>query len=201
MKRCTIIIPDAGPINSLWVADQLPLLLALEMKIVMLDSVYDELVSEPDTYMKDKDVLDFILSNQPPFSIETTEIGIEERAKRIQAKKLRKNAGELAITDFMTSDGGLRKYLRPGEPVVILFEDSAVRVINKPPFLHLLSTVGLLRGLERVGVIESADSIIYQMTHPSAPGRRPTDRRFFSDLPDGIDDPALIGSTWEPTGP
>ena len=60
-----------------------------------------------------------------------------------------------------------------GDPVAILSEDSAVRVMNKPPHLHLLSTVGMLRGLERVGAVPSADAIIFEMTHPAAPGRRP----------------------------
>lgn len=67
--------------------------------------------------------------------------------------------------------------------------------------LHLLSTVGMLRGLERVGVIPSADAVIYEMTHPSKPDRRPGDTRVFTDLPDGVDDPAVIGSTWQPSEP
>ncbi len=59
----------------------------------------------------------------------------------------------------------------------------------------------MLRGLERVGVIELADDIIHEMTHPTKPGRRTTDARALVDLPDGIDDPAAIGSEWTPAGP
>jgi hypothetical protein len=33
------------------------------------------------------------------------------------------------------------------------------------------------------------------MTHPSKPDRRAADTRVLTDLPDGIDDPAAIGST------
>ena len=47
MKRCIVIIPDAGPFNSLWVADRLDLLLALDMRLVVVDAVYDELTSDP----------------------------------------------------------------------------------------------------------------------------------------------------------
>jgi hypothetical protein len=197
LKRCTVIIPDAGPFNSLWVADRLDLLLALDMRLVVIDAVYDELTSDL-SYPKDRDVKSFIDGNQPPFVIETTDIGQQERAKRAAGGKLKKNAGELAIVDFMTSDDGLRRYVGVGDPVVMLFEDAGVRVFNKPPNLHLLSTVGMLRGLEHVGVIPSADDIIHAMTHPSQPNRRPTDSRAFTDLPDGVDDPAAIGSTWEP---
>jgi len=200
VKRCTVIIPDAGPFNSLWVADRLELLLALDMRLVVVDAVYDELISDL-SYPKDRAVKALIDRNQPPFSIESTEIGEQERDKRRTGKKLKKNAGELAMVDFMSSDDGLRKYLGIGDPVAILFEDAGIRVFNKPPNLHLLSTVGLLRGLERVGVIPSADDVIHEMTHPSKPDRRPSDMRVFTDLPDGIDEPATTGSTWEPSGP
>jgi hypothetical protein len=198
LKRCTLIIPDAGPFNSLWVADRLDLLLALDMRLVVVDAVYDELTSDP-SYPKDRAVKALIDNNQPPFIIETTDIGKGEREKRRTGQKLKNNAGEIAIADFMSSDDGLRKYVSASEPVAILFEDAKVRVINKPPNLHLLSSVGLLRGLERVGVIPSADDIIYEMTHPSKPDRRPADKRALTDLPDGTDDPADIGSTWVPS--
>lgn len=197
MKRCTLIIPDSGPLNSLWVADQLPLLLALEMPLVVVDAVYDELTSDL-SYLKDRNVKAFIDGNQPPFIIENTDIGHDQRQKRQNGERLKRNAGELAMVDFMSSDEGLRKYLRPGNPVALLFEDADIRVFNKPPHLHLLSTVGMLRGLERVGVVASADQIIHEMTHPSKPGRRPSDSQAFTDLADGIDDPAAIGSTWTP---
>ncbi|MBI5129105.1 MAG: hypothetical protein HZA66_06665 [Rhodopseudomonas palustris] len=197
MKRCTVIIPDAGPFNSLWVADRLDLLLALEMRLVVVDAVYDELTSDP-SYPKDRDVKAFIDGHQPPFVIETTEIGAEARAKRNAGGRPKKNTGELAIVDFMTSDDGMSKYVATGEPVAILFEDASVRIFNKPPNLHLLSTIGMLRGLERVGVIDSADKIIHEMTHPSKPDRRPPDARVFTDLPDGVDEPATIGSAWVP---
>jgi transketolase C-terminal domain/subunit len=98
----------------------------------------------------------------------------------------------------MTSENGMGRYVSTGDPVAILFEDAGFRIFSKPPNLHLLSTVGLLRGLERVGVIASADPIIYEMTHPSKPGRRPADARVLKDMPDGVDDPAAVGSTWLP---
>lgn len=195
MKRCTVIIPDAGPFNSLWVADRLDLLLALDMRLVVVDAVYDELTSDT-SYPKDRDVKAFIDGNQPPFVIENTDIGAETRAKQIAGERPKKNAGELAIVDFMTSDEGMSKYVAMGDPVAILFEDAGVRIFNKPPNLHLISTVGMLRGLERVGVIESADKIIHEMTHPLKLDRRPSSARVFTDLPDG--EPAAIGSSWKP---
>lgn len=196
MKKCTIILPDAGPINSLWVADRLDLLLELDMRIVVVDAVYDELTSDL-SYLKDAEVKEFIDGNSPPFVIESTDIGETERQKRRRGQKLKKNAGELAMVDFISDEGGLERYLKANEPVAILFEDVGLRVFNRPPNLHLISTVGLLRGLEEVGFISSAEDVIYEMLHPSKSGRRPEDARKFTDLPDGVDEPAVIGSSWK----
>lgn len=196
MKKCTIILPDAGPINSLWVADRLDLLLKLDMRIVVVDAVYDELTSDL-SYLKDAEVKEFIDGNSPPFVIESTDIGETERQKRRRGQKLKKNAGELAMVDFISDEGGLERYLKANEPVAILFEDVGLRVFNRPPNLHLISTVGLLRGLEEVGVISSAEDVIDEMLHPSKSGRRPEDARKFTDLPDGVDEPAVIGSSWK----
>lgn len=197
MKRCKLVVPDAGPFNSLWVADRLDLLLKLDMQIVVVDVVYHEMTSDP-SYQKDRDVKAFIEAHPGSFIIETTESGEAEIEKRRQGAKPKRNAGDIAITDFLTSDGGLRKYIRSDEPVLLLYEDSDMRIINKPPNLHILSTVGLLRGMERVGLLDSADAVIAEMTNPSKPGRRPTDNRVLTDLPDGVDEPAAIESAWEP---
>ncbi len=195
MKRCTVVVPDAGPFNSLWVADKLSLLLALDMKIIVLDVVYDELTIDTINYQKDRDVKEFIDENQPPFIIEETSVGQNERQKVSRGEKRSKNAGEIAITDFMTSETGLIKYLAINEPVFVLFEDSDIPTVQfrrKPPNLQLLSTVAMLCGLEKMSVINSADLIIHEMLHPTILDRR---NRKFTDLPDGIDKPALIGST------
>jgi len=106
MKRCTIILPEAGPINSLWpvVADRLNLLLELDMRIVVVDAVYDELTSHL-SYLKDAQVKDLIDVNSPPFVIERTDIGEAEREKRRLGQKLKKNAGEL-----VSDEGGLERY-------------------------------------------------------------------------------------------
>jgi hypothetical protein len=46
-----------------------------------------------------------------------------------------------------------------------------------------------------MGIVTSADDIIRAMTHPTDPAKRP---RKFTDLPDGTDEPAEIGSSWRP---
>ena len=196
-RRCVVVIPDAGPFNSLWVADRLDLLLTLEMPIVVLDAVYDELTREPERYPKDADVQTFIRQHPAVFTIEPTDIGQRERERRAAGEKPKRNTADVAIADFMSD--GVEKYAGDGDPVLVLFEDSdlpRVRFFRKPDNLHLLSTVGMLRGLERVGVIASADAVIQAMTKPADPTKRP---RVLADLPDGIDDGAAIGSAWTPS--
>ncbi len=198
VKRCTLVIPDSGPINSLWVAEALPLLLQLEMRIVLLDAIYDELTSDPLGYAKDREVKAFIEQHQPPFVLVATEKGRNERERVRHGLPRSKNAGDIAITEFMTAEDGLAQWLAPGEPVLILFEDTdipRVRFFRKPSHLHLLSTVGMLRGMERAKIITSADAVIHAMIHPADATRA---GRRFTDLPDGVDDAAAIGSVWTP---
>lgn len=198
MKRCVLLIPDAGPLDSLWVADRLDLLLSLEMPIVVVDAVYDEVTSDLG-FPKDAAVKEFIDSNSPPFLIEPTDIGTYERERRLAGKPPKRNAGELAMMDFISDFGGVQRYLKSNDPLLVLYEDRGLRVIRRPPNMHLLSTVGLLRGMEKVGVISSAAAIIDEMTNPTKPDRRPLDRRALTDLPDGVDEPAAIGSYWTPS--
>lgn len=194
-KRCVLVVPDAGPFNSLWVAGRLDLLLSLDMPVVVVDAVYDEMTGDPEGYLKDREVKQFIDGNPDVFRIEQTDVGELQRMRRAAGRKPKPNAGEVAISDFMSD--GLQRYVALGDPVLILFEDSdipGVRFLRKPPNVHLLSTVGLLRGLERVGVIPSADTILQAMLNPPDPRLR----RVLKDMPDGMDEPALIGSTWTP---
>jgi hypothetical protein len=196
MKRCRLVIPDAGPFNSLWVADELDLLLKLDMPIVIVDAVYAEMTIDPDNYQKDRDVAAFVEGNRAFISIARTDTWQAELDRRAKGIKPKRNIGEIAITDYLSDENGLQRDVAVGEPVLLLFEDADIRVINKPPTVHLLSTVGLLRGMEEVGLIPSADAIIHRMLHPSGEKRENLTLRVLTDLPAGTDEPAAIGSTW-----
>ena len=157
------------------------------------------MTSDP-SYRKDAEVKAFIDENAPPFVVEDTHVGMLEREFRLRrpGTPRRKNIGELAMMDFLGDEGGVRGYVAAGDPVLVLFEDQDIAVLRQPPNMHLLSTVGLLRGMERVGLLPSADAVIHDMTHPSATGRRPEDARALTDLPSGTERPARLGSRWEP---
>ncbi|MCW3477533.1 hypothetical protein [Limobrevibacterium gyesilva] len=196
--RCVLVIPDAGPINSLWTAGRLDLLLALGIPIVMVDAVYDELTGDPANYAKDREVkafLDALAGTR--LTVEETFVGQQARIARQQGTfRANKGIGDAAVAEFMGD--GIGDYVDNGSPVLLLFEDAdfrSVRFVRKSDNLHMLSTVAMLRGMERMGLIESADTVIAAMTNPTDPTKRP---RMLRDLPDGFEDEAVGGSTWQP---
>jgi hypothetical protein len=175
----------------------LPLLLKAAMPVVIIDQVYAELTSDPESYAKDREVKEFVGAHPDVFTIETTNVGRMAAMLREQgAFRTGQSLGEAAIADFFQH--GLEKHVLSDQAALLLFEDAdirSVKVIRRPPNVHLVSTVSWLRGLQDMGIITSADDIIRAMTHPTDPTKRP---RKFADLPDGIDEPAEIGSTWKP---
>jgi hypothetical protein len=196
--RCVLVIPDAGPINSLWTAGRLDLLPALDIPIVMIDAVYDELTNDPGNFSKDREVKAFLdgLRASRLLTMEETFVGRQARLARQQGTfQVGKGIGDAAIAEFMGN--GIGNYVGASSPVLLLFEDAdfrSVRFIRKPDNLHMLSTVAMLRGLERMGLIDDADTVIAAMTKPADPGKRP---RKLSDLPGGYEDEAAGGSTWQ----
>lgn len=143
MKRCKLVISDAGALRSLQAAGSLDLLLSLDMPIVVIDAIYSEMEVDP-SCPKSVEIKRFIDKHAPPFIIERTDSGSAELARRRQGLEPKVNALEIAFTDFMTSDDGLRKYLQSGGPV-LLCGDNDVRAINKPANLRLISTDDLQR--------------------------------------------------------
>ena len=198
--RCTLVVPDAGPFNSLWVADRLDLLLELRMPIVVIDAVYDELTADPTAYAKDREVKSFLDAHLgAPVILQATFVGQQAREARARGTFTPgRGIGEAAIVEFLND--GLERLADRNEPVLLLFEDADFRTIHfirKPDNVHLLSTVAMLRGLEECGVIPSADAIVDAMVNPPDPARRCQARRF-ADLPRGTDDQAGSGSRWKP---
>lgn len=172
-KRCVLVIPDAGPINSLWVAGELPLLLKFGVPIVIIDQVYAELTSDPEHYLKDREVKEFIEAHPDIFTIEETTVGKMAATLRAQGTfQPGKSLGEAAIADFFQH--GLEKYVLDDQAALLLFEDAdirSVKIIRRPRNVHLLSTVAWLRGLQEIGILASADDVIRAMTHPTDPSR------------------------------
>lgn len=153
-----VIVPDAGPLISLGKADRLALLLMLDCPIYVVDQVRFEVTKDkrhPDaarieTFMRDHSdmVHEFV-----------TAVGAAAATRRAAGEIRQPGQGEAAIAEMLnrmeevTGD--------PDAPVLLLYEDSDVRRgrFVLPENVHVLSTWGLLRGLERRGLIPSAHDV------------------------------------------
>jgi hypothetical protein len=117
--RCILIIPDAGPINSLWVASELPLLLKVGMPVIIVDQVYAEFTSDPEHYVKDREVKEFVEAHPEVFTIEDTNVGRMAAALRLQGTfQTDQSLGEAAIADFFQHRLQKRSR-RPGRSVAV----------------------------------------------------------------------------------
>ncbi len=114
MRRCTVFLADPGPLFSLWVADQLHLLQAVATHVIILDVIYDALTRDKSD-LKQRQIKAFIDANDTQFIYRCTQTG--------RLWKVKQNGGIIAVTDFLTAQFGMRRYLDRGEPVLILFEN------------------------------------------------------------------------------
>ena len=106
-------------------------------------------------------------AHRPPIAVEKTWAGEIARRRRRAGLPQKTNAGDVALADFMTAGGGIDRYLRSGDPFLVLVERlRSFRPLQAPSHLHFMSTAGLLRGLELVRVIPSADEVFHDMLHP-----------------------------------
>lgn len=186
MRRVALVIPDAGPLISLGVGKSLSLLLKLDLPIYVVDVVYDEVTSDQHK-LGAREIKEFVTANPEVVHIAETEIGRLIKEKRATNRNYRfPHGGETAISNFFA---GIDEIIDPKEPVLIVFED--VKMRRRAGLLqenvHFISTAALLEGMEKVGLIESADAIWKAM---EAAGRIP--------LKQVVDIAAPRGSRWLP---
>lgn len=188
-KRCVLVIPDSGPFITLEKVNALHLLLKLKMPIIVIDAVYYELIINPDKYDSDRHIRDFIKQHAVR---QKTEIGEMLLEKQLSGEStLNKHMGEAAIAEFLNND---LENIAADNPVLLLFEDHKMLrsgLLTFPSNVHLVSTIGLLHGLEEAGIILNAEDIIKKATEPPR-------GRCFPDLPEGTDIETSFGSRWKP---
>jgi hypothetical protein len=191
MKRVALAIPDAGPLISLGKADRLDLLLLLDVPIYLVDQVVFE-VTQDAKHDDAARIEAFIVANPDRVRVVTTFVGTAAARARAESPDQRQRGlGEAAVAEFYTR---IDEVVDPDEPILVLFEDSDVRRINAlvRGNVHLLSTRGLLKGLESVGLIPSADDVWRAINRA---GRHPSGAEIDQPAP-----AAFSGSTWKPTG-
>ena len=156
--KVVLVVPDAGPLISLAKADCLDVLLLLGFPIYVVDQVLSEVTRNrqfPDALR----IEEFVRDHPDAVYEFSTAVGQAAAHRRAQGEVRQPGQGEAAIAEFLqrldevTGDADA--------PVLLLFEDSD---ILKNRFLiqenlHLVSTLGLLRGLEQKGVLSSAEDV------------------------------------------
>jgi len=168
--KVVLVVPDAGPLISLAKADCLDLLLRLGFPLYVVDQVRFE-VTRNKQFLDAARIESFIQNHPDSVREFSTAVGQAAAIRREAGEVRQPGQGEAAIAEFLqrleevTGD--------PDSPVLLLFEDSDVR---KSRFVlsdnvHVVSTLGLLRGLERRGLIPSTEEVWKQI---EAAGRVPS---------------------------
>ena len=161
-----IVIPDAGPINTLAAAGLLHLLLAPKnTQIVIIKTVFNEII------LRDPELQEFMDANIDRITIIDTSVCIDDEARKTRGEPVGKGRGDLAIADFILNSIDESIGNSPG---LIIYEDrKLVRLHATGDFsekTHFITTAAYLRKLEQEHIIESFDLIWKQIT----------DRKYFS---------------------
>lgn len=186
MRHARIILPDASPLFSLAAVDALDLLLKLGMPVVLTD--YIEWEATRSGSVTAERIARWIAENKPVVEVVATEGGADRiRKDKAGISDRRKNMGEESVFEAISND-----YIAPG-PYVFLFEDekmlrqgAGMTYFDKYP-VHMITTYGLLVGLERRGFIPDADAVFARIRGldaplvPGQPAARPGVRKTLID--------------------
>ena len=154
-----IVIPDAGPINTLAAAGLLDLLLAPpNTQVVVVKSVLNEIVH------RRPELSYFIKMNAARIQIVETSICKDDATKAVQGIPAGRGRGDLAIADFIMNY--IDDVLGNG-PALVIFEDIKFgRLRNLDAYsqnAHFITTAAFLRKLKAEGKIESFEEVWEQI--------------------------------------
>jgi predicted nucleic acid-binding protein len=156
--KVVLLVPDAGPLISLAKADCLDLLLLLELPVVLVDQVQFE-VTRHKQFADAVRIEQFVQSHAAEVHVFATAVGAAAAVRRTQGEVRQPGQGEAAIAELLQRLDEVNG--DADAPVLLLYEDSDVRKSRfvLPDNVHVVSTSGLLAGLERKGLIRSAEAV------------------------------------------
>jgi hypothetical protein len=150
-EHVRVVIPDAGPLNTLAAPGLLHLLLApANVDLVLIKSVVDEIK------VRSAELKAFIARHEARIVVVTTSVCAETEARRARGAPVGRGRGDLAIADFILNS--IDETLG-NEPALVIYEDrklgrlAGVEGISEKA--HFITTAAYLRKLEEEGVISS----------------------------------------------
>ena len=184
-----IVIPDAGPINTLAAAGLLHLLLvSLNTEIFLIRSVLEEIV------VRSPELKAFIDANADRIKIFDTSVCIDDKAKTERGETLGKGRGDLAIADFLLN---YIDDLIGRSPGLLITEDrkllrrlTSVKTFEKNT--HFITTAAYLRKLAEEKIIRSFDEIWRLIVDKNASLDPAIDRK---PSPEDVEVPTIRRST------
>lgn len=151
-KPIKVIIPDAGPINTLAAADLLGLLLASEQAtLVIIESVMIEIITNSPKLAA------FMEDNKGRIEVVRTSVCIDDSEKRERGEEIKKGRGDLAIADFLMN---FVDDVVGNVPTMVIYEDKKLARLHQNfeeigENAHFITTAAYLRKLEQEGIINS----------------------------------------------
>lgn len=183
-----IVIPDAGPINTLAAAGLLDLFLVPKnSEVMVIKSVLNEIL------VRAPEFRDFMERNPTRVKIICTSVCEDDSKKLSRGEPIGKGRGDLAIADFILNfiDESFGNV-----PALVIFEDKKLgRLRDLDQFsehTHFITTAAYLRKLEIEGVISSFEDIWNQIVAKKS-SSDPAIRRVPN--PVEVDAPARSGSS------
>ncbi len=150
-----IVVPDAGPINTLAAAGLLELLLSPpNSEVVVIQSVWNEVL------MRRPELKRFIEHHNARITTISTSVCVDDAQKIARGEPVGKGRGDLAIADFILNflDESIGN-----APTLVIFEDKKLdRLRDVEQFsenVHFITTAAFLRKLEIEGIIDSFDDV------------------------------------------
>ncbi len=161
-KPITLIIPDAGPLITLALADRLELLQSFGRPVIIMDVVREECLQKPEAPEYSRLKAWFDTSGQNQMRIMSTPfLAVFKTAAKQGAEGgdplATQGLGDATIAWFVAN---ISRFHSAGDIGLVLTEDASFGDVALRRDVHVLSTRAWLQGLENAGVIPSASDVI-----------------------------------------
>lgn len=159
-----LVIPDSGPLISLGRINRLDLLDRFNCPIVIADVAVNEVLrgmpGAPDVMI----FRDWIRNGGNRIQTIETSIGLLWNALTPDQQSLRKRIKDAGEASVWQSSNTLRDTLGASDYGLLLFEDNQVKNMDFGPRIAKITTWSFLIGMERMGVIPSAEALHQELS-------------------------------------